>query len=453
MAKEFNYASCQKKLEALKEKTIALLRETQNENLIHQLGRELELTSEREKLSLAFVGQYSSGKSTIISALTGRKDIKIDANVSTDEISAYEWNRVILMDTPGILAGKVEAHDEKTKEALKECDLIFYVLTSQLFDNVVFNNFIDLAYNQHFSDKMFIVVNKMGMEAGHFEKQIEVYQKSLEKIFNDRGYDVNNFPITFIDAADYIEGKESGDEEFVKLSNFEAFIGMLNAFVESKGLIKKQFDTPIRVLQSYLNNIIVSAVDKTLSDFYSQFEMKLSNCMSEIKRDARNVLSSFGTSVMSKVVNLSSDIGYIESQDWEHKQDELNKEIVSSIENTSSEIEQAIMQNYDRLLLSVENFAGKDALVKYEEGLNAKINAPNISIDEQKNLAIQKKSLEYLRQGGAWLSKQAPNVTKLGGGISKASGSELHKSVLEIGHFFGKRFKPWEGVRWASKYS
>lgn len=44
------------------------------------------------------------------------------------------------MDTPGILAGKVEAHDERTKAALKECDLIFYVLTSQLFDDVVFNN-------------------------------------------------------------------------------------------------------------------------------------------------------------------------------------------------------------------------------------------------------------------------------------------------------------------------
>ena len=31
------------------------------------------------------------------------------------------------MDTPGILAGKTEAHDISTKEALSNCDLIFYV--------------------------------------------------------------------------------------------------------------------------------------------------------------------------------------------------------------------------------------------------------------------------------------------------------------------------------------
>ena len=52
------------------------------------------------------MGQYSSGKSNIISALTGRKDIKIDANVATDIVSEYLWNNIVLMDTPGILAGR-----------------------------------------------------------------------------------------------------------------------------------------------------------------------------------------------------------------------------------------------------------------------------------------------------------------------------------------------------------
>ena len=44
----------------------------------------------------------------------------------------------------------------------------------------------------------------------------------------------------------------------------------------------------------------------------------------------------------------------------------------------------------------------------------------------------------------------APNVTKLVGGISQASGSALHKMVLDVGHFFGKSFGPWQAVRWAS---
>ena len=36
------------------------------------------------------------------------------------------------------------------------------------------------------------------------------------------------------------------------------------------------------------------------------------------------------------------------------------------------------------------------------------------------------------------------------GGISAASGSQLHKIVLDVGHFFGKSFKPWQAVKWAS---
>ena len=126
MNTKINYAKYYECLMALREKTEKLLLGTDNENLVIKMSEELTTSDERKELRLAFVGQYSSGKSTIISALTGRKDIKIDANVATDIVSEYLWNNIVLMDTPGILAGKVESHDEATKAALKECDLIFY---------------------------------------------------------------------------------------------------------------------------------------------------------------------------------------------------------------------------------------------------------------------------------------------------------------------------------------
>lgn len=450
MAKQINFATYQNRLVALKEKTKKLLADTNNHELATQMSKELEFANDRKKLRLAFVGQYSSGKSTIISALTGRADIKIDANVATDKVSEYEWNNIILMDTPGILAGKVESHDESTKNALKECDLIFYVLTSQLFDDIVFNNFIDLAYNQHFADKMFIVINKMNMESGEFDQLSNTYTQSLEKIFSERGYNVHDFPIAFIDAADYLEGKKDNDEEFIQLSNFEHFIDMLNTFVAQKGVIKKQFDTPIRILQSYLKNIIVSSIDKTLSDFYSQFEMKLSHSMSEVKRDVNNLLSSFDSSAISEVISLSNDIGYLDEPEWKNKQEKLDKDLVSIINDTSSNIESSITQNFDRLLAEMNEFGEKDSLTKYYDTIEAKISSPNISIEEKKNLTMQKNCLDLLKQGSLKLSGMAPGVEKLFGGISQASGSKLHEAVIGIGHFFGKNFKPWEGVRWAS---
>ena len=377
---QINYAAYQELLATLKEKTKNLLVKTKNQDLASKLDDELDSVNDRQKLSIAFVGQYSSGKSTIISAMTGNKHIKIDANVATDTVSKYDWHDIILMDTPGILAGKVERHDEATKNALKESDLIFYVLTSQLFDDVVFNNFIDLAYNQHLADKMFIVINKMGMESGEYDELVKNYTQSLNKTFSEKGYNIEDFPISFIDANDYIDGVEENDPEFIELSHFEHFVDMLNTFVEQKGLIKKQFDTPVRILQSYLKNIEVSTVDKTLCDFYNQFEQKLTSSQKEIKRDVEQILYSFDSSSMNEVINLSNEIGSIEETEWTKKQNNLNDRLKTMISDASDRIETSINQSYDRLLQEINEFSGKDALVKYAESIECKINSPSVSI-------------------------------------------------------------------------
>lgn len=449
---EFNYAKYQEALLSLIEKTKNLLADTDNQALVSKLDAELEQATDRKELSLAFVGQYSSGKSTIISAMTGDKQIKIDANVATDVVSKYEWNNILLMDTPGILAGKKESHDEATKEALKESDLIFYVLTSQLFDDIIFNNFIDLAYNQRLADKMFIVINKMGMESGEYDELVENYTGSLQKIFAERGYSLDQFPVAFIDAYDYIQGEDEKDEEFIKLSHFGRFLDMLNAFVDQKGLIKKQFDTPVRILQSYLKNIQVAEVDKTISDFYNQFEQKLTSSEKELKRDVEQVLSWFDSSCMNEVINLSSEIGAIDEEAvWTQKQNDLSNKLSNMISEASDRIDTSINQNYDRLLKEMSEFSGKEALVKYTESIDAKINSPSISVEEKKSLTTQRNSLTYLlKQGANKVSSMAPGVNSISGGISAASGSTLHEGVLTIGHLFGKSFKPWQAVRWAS---
>lgn len=450
MYETINYAKYQQRLEQLILKTKKLLLQTANNDLAQKMDAELQEVSERKDLRLAFVGQYSSGKSTIISALTGNKDILIDANIATDKTTEYRWNNIILMDTPGILAGKVEKHDEITKAALKECDLIFYVLTSQLFDDVIFNNFIDLAYNQYLADKMFIVVNKMNMEYGDYAQLVQNYTTSLHNTFKERCYDFSAFPVAFIDANDYLEGIKDGDDEFIQVSNFEKFINDLNSFVSSKGLIKKQFDTPVRVLQSYAKDIAISEVDQNLAEFYRQFEQRLSISERELKRDVSDVLYSFETDAMTKVSALSSGIGSLGEAEWKTQQEGLNKALQQSINATSTKIEKVVEQNYTDLLKEVENFGQRDTLAKYISCLDAKLNSPNISIEERNNLNYQKKALDWLKSGAAKVGDMAPGVNGVFGGISNASGSQLHNIVLNVGHFFGKSFRPWEAVRWAS---
>ena len=209
-------------LDRIIQKTFSLLGEFEKIGVLELLTSKLDTNKETTELKIAFVGQYNAGKSSIISALTGRRDIKIDSNVATDFSCDYNWNNVKITDTPGILAGKVEKHDDVTKEALSRTDLIVYVLTSQLFDDVIFENFIDLAYNQKLKDKMLIAINKMSMEKGNIDILKKNYKESIITVFKERGYDFN-FEVVFIDASDYMEGVDENEEDLIELSNFSNF--------------------------------------------------------------------------------------------------------------------------------------------------------------------------------------------------------------------------------------
>ena len=441
-------AELSKKLQELIKKTYDLLDRTGNENIKEALNKELSELKERIELKIAFVGQYSSGKSTIISALTGNRDIKIDANVATDIVSEYKWNNIVLMDTPGILAGKVEQHDQRTKDALKECDLIVYVLTSQLFDDVIFENFIDLAYTQKLNDKMLIAINKMSMEAGDFDTLRQNYLNSIHSIFKERGYEFN-FEVVFVDAADYIEGCTEQDDDFIQLSNFNSFISTLNSFVADKGLIKKQFDTPVRVLKGHVADIAVSQVDPNLKIQAEHFSSRRRKSMRDMERSLALKLNQFESDSISDSMNVSSKIGEISEAELKNEVNGLSRQIEDRTTELLTDIEEMVNQNYSDLMSEMENFGSRESLLLFEKNLDARINSPSISLEERKNLEKQKTFLTYLSEGGAKIA-QMSGVNSLNGGISQAAGSQAHTMIYNVGKFFGHKFKPWEAVKTAS---
>lgn len=441
-------AELSKKLQELVKKTYDLLDRTGNENIKEALNKELSELKERIELKIAFVGQYSSGKSTIISALAGNRDIKIDANVATDVVSEYKWNNIVLMDTPGILAGKVEQHDQRTKDALKECDLIVYVLTSQLFDDVIFENFIDLAYTQKLNDKMLIAINKMSMEAGDFDTLRQNYLNSIHSIFKERGYEFN-FEVVFIDAADYIEGCTEQDDDFIQLSNFNSFISTLNSFVADKGLIKKQFDTPVRVLKGHVADIAVSQVDPNLKIQAEHFSSRIRKSMRDMERSLALKLNQFESDSISDSMNVSSKIGEISEAELKNEVNGLSRQIEDRTTELLTDIEEMVNQNYSDLMSEMENFGSRESLLLFEKNLDARINSPSISLEERKNLEKQKTFLNYLSEGGAKIA-QMSGVNSLNGGISQAAGSQAHTMIYNVGKFFGHKFKPWEAVKTAS---
>lgn len=386
---EIKIVELNNKLQELINKTYKVLEETHSEDLKEKLKSEIAELNNRTDLRVAFVGQYNSGKSTIISAITGNKDVKIEANVATDEVSEYRWNNIVLMDTPGILAGKVEQHDERTKEALKKSDLIVYVLTSQLFDDVIFENFIDLAYNQALKDKMLVAVNKMSMEKGDFDELKQNYTESIKSIFKERGYEFD-FDTIFIDAADYIEGVEDNDIEFVKLSNFQQFISSLNQFVTQKGLVKKQFDIPIRLLKSSLSDIALSNFDPNLQILLEQGIKKIKGSKRNIERNINLIISKFEQEIKNEGYSLANLIGETDKETFKREEENYQRFVKQKIDETTSSIENSIKEEEEELVRELDDFENKEAVILYQESITKKLEMPNLSPSQRNSLEKQK---------------------------------------------------------------
>lgn len=449
---ELKIAELRKKLQYLVDETYKVLEATDNQDLKENLKKELNILKNRTDLKVSFVGQYSSGKSTIISALTGNKDIKIDANVATDVVFEYSWNNIVLLDTPGIMAGKVEQHDHRTKEALKNSDLVVYVLTSQLFDDVIFENFIDLAYTQHLKDKMLIVLNKMSMESGDFNTLVSNYTESMKGIFKERGYDFD-FNTVFIDAADYIDGKEEEDQELIDLSNFNSFICALNQFVEEKGIIKKQFDTPVRLLKSTIADISLTQVDPNLQIILEQYKRQILKSKKDIEQAVKLELARFEQEIIEEGNDLGNSLGYVDEQEFKGKENAYDEVVKEGIKKTANNIAVLIEQEEQELLKKIEILDKKEAIVAYRKQIEAKLNSQTISVQQRNSYEKQINFLNMFKRGSDFLVKNSLSQAGQTGFktmTSMASGTTIKNVVYNVGKFFGHNFKPWGATKIAA---
>jgi len=233
-------------------------------------------------LNLVFAGQYSAGKSSLIKMLTGIEHIKIGAGVTTDVVTQYQHKSLNIWDTPGILAGECEQHDAQALEAIAKADLLVYVITNELFDDVVGAAFRNLCFNQGRAKEMMIVINKFESDSADKETKIAGITQVLEpKIPED-------FPIVFTDAQSFFDSLDEEDEqerqELLALSNAEGFTKAIDGFVAQRGLYAR-LTTPLQQLQITLE----SKIDElTISD---PLQKGLVSLLTQNKRGRRQKLS------------------------------------------------------------------------------------------------------------------------------------------------------------------
>ena len=416
-----------------------------------KLRDEMKTYRQQGALTVAFVGQYSAGKSTIISALTGRRDIHIDADIATDQVTHYDWNNIKIIDTPGLFTDRQD-HDDTTYDAIAKADLLVFCLTHMLFDTLTVENFKKLAYDQGYRWKMMLVVNKMSAAAGDEAQKIASYRHSLATALKPHG--LSEFPICFVDAKDYCEGIDDDDDFLTDISRFDTFITALNQFVQQQAYLAK-LDTPVRIVLSCMDEAQIafarnSDEDTTFLEVLAHLSRRINKDRERLRTKIRSINLKMAAAITAEGAKLASAVG---EADLEQRSKQAEENVRKQYEKAGQELETAIEQAIQSIQLEVEAEMQSNLTQAFMAQLNCD-HTVQVEVPRQKSnyqqLTSQIGNLENIaKQVGASATRGFANTARNGQGFLRSMDvvrSDLHKGVYQVGKAVGFKFKPWQAV-------
>jgi predicted GTPase len=393
---------------------------------------------QQKQLSIAFIGQYNAGKSTLIKALTGDESVRISAEICTDKVTEYAWQDVLLLDTPGIYAGNTE-HDDITLERISKCDLLVFVVPNELFNPQGAAFFQTVANQMQRVGQMVLVVNKMSRESGSPQDLLSTITQVIEPYYPQQFY------TCFIDADSYLK---SQDPKYIKYqqslqtkSNFNDFLDSLQKLIQKNELSAKLV-TPLHravdTLEKSLN--FLSTGDKTTRDLLEILRRKKIIIQASQTR-ARNAYRSELAKLKHEVIMLDEKIASM--IDGHHTKEEIEveiKKVTKEITTLSEKIIGKIQAHLQEELINLQN--------KLEELQNSPLGktiAREITINLVDSKRINDPNIPD-KFGKSILEKQGGKILEELGKLSSKVSRDL---VYNIGKFLGFKFKPWGAVNGA----
>ncbi|MCY4287485.1 MAG: 50S ribosome-binding GTPase [Aestuariivita sp.] len=466
----FEFSERLSQASSLRSRLINILGKSDDEKVRALVADVPALQETKAILTVAFVGQYNAGKSTIISALTGQEDVPIDADVCTDKVTAYDWNDICLLDTPGIHAGNQD-HDDDTYQTIDRAHLLVFVITSELFDDVIGRHFRALMFDRKKADETLLVVNKMGQSPG----SDEIMRPDLEEV--TKPFFLEDFRTTFIDALSFIEAQNETDPadrtQLLEIGAFDDFVAALNSFVDDRGLMGK-ISTPlfgIRTVASEGRALL--AVDRPEDRAALELLYRKRGAYNSSRTRLRDSLKGLVAAATSDIVLYGDEVA--ESIKPKAKEASLNDHHEknqhragkrwSQLEEEVSAVVERELNDLHRQLEALENSPLARKLTDFQS--NTAQTGSAQSCDDE----AQKQGLKFERQvptqvESSKLPSNVNKISKVGNTIAKsvtswttgtakgakigsakaASGSNAHKTILLVGKYFGVKFKPWGAV-------
>ena len=412
------------------------------ENKIKELVSDFEQFwdeyKKQTKLTIAFIGQYNAGKSTLIKALTGDVTVRISAEICTDEVSEYPWKNVLLVDTPGIYAGKTD-HDQKTLDRISKSDLLVFVVPNELFNPQGAAFFKKVADEMQRVGQIVLAINKMSRESGTPETLLQTILKVIEP------YHPSDFYTCFIDADSYLKARYEQDEEekefLIAESNFNDFLGCLQKLID-KNQLSAKLATPLHRTVDMLEQAsdVLSTGDKTTRDLLEILRRKAVILRASQIR-FRNAYHGELNRLEHEVTMLAERVA--SKVDGYHGEEEINLEI----ENSERAIDSLLGKALENIQLALKGELDrlKSKLEDLEQSLLGRTLAEELEIRSVDGKQFNDKNAGRKSGTPYFLGKGSELLKGVGGFASKVS----RDMVYNIGKNFGIKFKPWGAVKGA----
>lgn len=404
-------------------------------------------------IKLVFVGQYSSGKSSIIKMLTGI-ETEIGAGIKTQEAHPYTWNDLEIIDTPGIHTEIRPEHDEATYDEIDHAALLIFVVTNEGFDAHMGKHFRKLAIDQNRAKNMVLVVNKMDRTAlGNVAEQQKIISEDLKKVITP--YAPEDLYLSFLDTDSYFNIENAEDEEereyYLTQSGREKFITNLNDFVKSRGLLSK-IQTPLETLKSAVTAVIGDGSTKQTRD--EDIEV-----LGEILRRKKEAWEYGRRRIKSEIEDIAENCAARIRNEGEIAAGAIAPGTTEEVAKSAIKIAQAnadryvndCMINIFRRMEEISNEMSEDVIDIDHSSLALMVTANindnvSVSIENDGNLLNQFPTDHFLKPAIDGICMKPGLARQLALNIPGAGNLNAAGMVKEVGHFFGVKFKPWGAV-------
>ncbi|MGY1631862.1 GTPase [Geodermatophilus sp. SYSU D01186] len=413
---------------------------------------------ERSTPRMVVTGQFSSGKSSLVRALTdGAADVVIDSDIATDEVTEYTWDgAVTLIDTPGVRAG-VRDHDRLAEEAISTADFVLFVVTVDLLDDASRRFLRHLALDLGKVDQLLVVVTHaatMKAPEGHREQVI----REAVGLIRDA------FPVQEVDSSYYLRSLE--DERRRDLlrqrSGIDELRDAINRMSENRGdlaILRQRFQLVRQLCDEgqelfaedpeRRNGLALLALQrKAMTDRRVLIDVQYRDAEAKFQENSRTAIADFVDAC--ELPDTSEDDL---ARAWARLEASLN----GHADAFAVEVNHLVAQQFGRLGVEMSEIAGSNRaaeLLRWSGTIRPRpASAPDPrsrGVPRADAGARSEQGAGWMHDMGDWLS-QAKTFWGAGDGLSGSSGSLGHQAVKDIGHRFGARFKPWQAVRIADR--